>query len=173
MLCRGWMWLPFMAGAASSLACSTFDRQLLPHTPAAHLITGLNTLVCAPFTARLFSSPQHGRWLTYMYHSQWRFACLYYCSFFILTLVLLGFLCVGFSLSPSSTSLPQASTRLHLWPSVPHSTSVSSRTTADIAWSLTITPADHQPEPTCVCPSWKSKRPLPLAPHLSLFSKFL
>lgn len=55
---------------------------------------------------------------------------------------------VGFPLSPSSTSLPPALTRLHLWPSVPHFTSVSSQAKAGIAWSPTTTRADPQPEPT-------------------------
>lgn len=43
---------------------------------------------------------------TYLYHSQWIFACIYFCSFSVLTMVLLNLCSVGLPLSPSSKSQP-------------------------------------------------------------------
>ena len=107
-----------MAVATSSLTPS--DYQLLPHTPAVHLIisSSLNTLACCPLAARLFSTQQHV--VAYLR-----------------------------SLAPQATLPPSVlhlchQPLLHLGPSVPHSTSASSQdTTEDVVSPATI-PADSQ-----------------------------
>lgn len=121
-----------MAGVASSLTLS--DYQLLPHTPAVHLIiiASLNTLACCPLAARLFSTQQH-------------------------VVVYLRALAPQATMPPSLLHLCHQPL-LHLGPSVPHSTSISSQSTTDVLVSPATMPADSQPtvytcvSPTCVPP---------------------
>ena len=87
--------------------------ELLPHTPAAHLIisSSSDTLVCSPL-AVVDSWPASAS-VTF-------FACMYFHSSFDPTALLLDSSGVGAPPSPSSSSRHATRPQLHLGPSVSH-----------------------------------------------------